>query len=409
MRTSPILCFCVFLAACSRENETKTEPVVEVKVAQTEVADVEVAVHAPATVFPREQANVASRVTSPIRELRARKGDSVSAGQVLAVLENRDLQAQQQEALAALDDATAQLQKISTGTLPTDIERARGQLATAEAALNQARKIYDRRAELFKLGAIPARDLLVSQTELANANANHEVARRSLELLETQSREKDIRIAESRVAQARARLAQVEALLQFTELRAPFAGTITEQFLYPGDMAKPEAPLFTVMDLAVAVARAQVPEAETREIRLKQRCDFVPVDSKDKKFGGRVSVVNKAVDPARRTVEVWCDLQNPDRWLRAGVFGAVAIVTGTAPKSILVPQSAVQFVEGTRSGAVLVVDGKRIAHKREVETGMISQGRVQIRSGLRAGEIVVVEGGYGLPDGTEVRLLETGK
>ena len=382
---------------------------VEVKAARTEVADLDVTVHAPAAVFPRQQANIASRVTSPIRELRARKGDSVSAGQVLAVLENRDVRAQQQEALAALEDATAQLQKISTGTLPTDIERARGQLATAEAALNQARKIYDRRAELFKLGAIPARDLLVSQTELANANANYEVARRSLELLETQSREKDIRIAESRVAQARARLAQVEALLQFTELRAPFAGTITEQLLYPGDMAKPETSLFTVMDLAVAVARAQVPEAEAREIRLKQRCDFMPADSKDKKFGGKVSVVNKAVDPARRTVEVWCDLQNPDRWLRAGVFGAVDIVTGTAPKSILVPQSAVQFVEGTRSGAVLVVDGKRVAHKREVETGMISQGKVQIRSGLRAGELVVVEGGYGLPDGTEVRILETDK
>ena len=409
MKTCPIFCFCVFLAACSRENETKPEPVVEVKAARTEVADLDVTVHAPAAVFPRQQANIASRVTSPIRELRARKGDSVSAGQILAVLENRDVRAQQQEALAALEDATAQLQKISTGTLPTDIERARGQLATAEAALNQARKIYDRRAELFKLGAIPARDLLVSQTELANANANHEVARRSLELLETQSREKDIRIAESRVAQARARLAQVEALLQFTELRAPFAGTITEQLLYPGDMAKPETSLFTVMDLAVAVARAQVPEAETREIRLKQRCDFVPADSKDKKFGGKVSVVNKAVDPARRTVEVWCDLQNPDRWLRAGVFGAVDIVTGTAPKSILVPQSAVQFVEGTRSGAVLVVDGKRVAHKREVETGMISQGKVQIRSGLRAGELVVVEGGYGLPDGTEVRILETDK
>ncbi|PYU93848.1 MAG: hypothetical protein DMG08_09135 [Acidobacteria bacterium] len=409
MKTCPIFCFCVFLAACSRENETKPEPVVEVKAAQTEVADLDVTVHAPAAVFPRQQANIASRVTSPIRELRARKGDSVSAGQILAVLENRDVRAQQQEALAALEDATAQLQKISTGTLPTDIERARGQLATAEAALNQARKIYDRRAELFKLGAIPARDLLVSQTELANANANYEVARRSLELLETQSREKDIRIAESRVAQARARLAQVEALLQFTELRAPFAGTITEQLLYPGDMAKPETSLFTVMDLAVAVARAQVPEAEAREIRLKQRCDFMPADSKDRKFGGKVSLVNKAVDPARRTVEVWCDLQNPDRWLRAGVFGAVDIVTGTAPKSILVPQSAVQFVEGTRSGAVLVVDGKRVAHKREVETGMISQGKVQIRSGLRAGELVVVEGGYGLPDGTEVRILETDK
>ena len=98
MKTCPIFCFCVFLAACSRENETKPEPVVEVKAAQTEVADLDVTVHAPAAVFPRQQANIASRVTSPIRELRARKGDSVSAGQVLAVLENRDVRAQQQEA-----------------------------------------------------------------------------------------------------------------------------------------------------------------------------------------------------------------------------------------------------------------------------------------------------------------------
>ena len=57
-------------------------------------------------------------------------------------------------------------------------------------------------------------------------------------------------------------------------------------------------------------------------------------------------------------------------------------------------------------GSVLVVDEKRIASKREVEGGQIFNGKVQIKRGLRGGEEVIVDGGYGLPDGTQVRLME---
>ncbi len=409
MRNLSCIYLCLFLSSCAHQEEVSTKPIVDVKVALAQVADLRIAVRAPATIHSREQANIAPRITAPIRELRVRKGDTVSSGQVLALLENRDIIAQREEAAAALEDARANLQKISAGTLPTDIERARGQLATSEAALNQAQKIYDRRNELFKQGAIPARDLLISQTELANAKANYEVAKRLLDLLENQSREKDIRIAESRVAQARARLALAEAQLQFTELRSPFAGTVTEQFLYPGDMAKPEAPIFTVMDLSVAIARGQVPETEAADVRLKQRCLFEAADSRDSGYEGQVTVVNKAVDPARRTVEVWCEIPNSKRQLRAGVFGSLVIYTGVETQSLLIPQSAVQFADGNRSGLVLVVDDKRIAHRREVVTGSLFEGRVQIKSGLKAGELVIVEGGYGLPDGTEVRFAENVK
>lgn len=399
----------LFLSACSHQDEAPLKPVVDVKVARAQVADIRISVRAPASIYPREQANIAPRVTAPIRELRVRKGDMVSSGQVLAVLENRDVLAQREEAAAALEDAKASLQKISSGTLPTEVEHARGQVATTEAALNQAQKICDRRNELFKQGAIPARDLLISQTELANAKANYEVAKRSLDLLENQSREKDIRIAESRVAQAKARLSLFEAQLQFTELKSPFAGAVTEQFLYPGDMAKPEAPVFTVMDLSVAIARGQVPETDATTVRLKQSCLFEPVDSKNSAFEGRVIVVNKAVDPARRTVEVWCEIPNAKHELRGGVFGNVAIYTGLSAKSLVVPLSAVQFAEGSRKGLVLIVDDKRIAHRKEVETGDIYEGRVQIKSGLKAGDLVIVEGAYGLPDGTEVRFTENDK
>lgn len=405
MKRYGLLMAALLLAGCGAKQDEEAKTVVTVKVAQAGEADVAVSVRAPATVFAREQANVAARVTAPIRELAARKGDTVAANQVLARLESRDTVAQRNEAAAAVTDAEANLQKMVSGTLPGDIERARGQVATTQAALEQADKIFSRRKQLYDQGAIPNRDLLVSQTELSQAKVNFEVAKKSLELLEKQSGEKDVQIARSRLEQARARLAAAEAQLSYAEVRSPFTGTITEQFVFPGDMAKPDSPMFTVADLQVAVARAQVPEEQASSIRNGQACAFTGADAADR-GSGKVSMINRAVDPARRTVEVWCEIPNGEARLRAGVFGAVEFVTGKLDHAVMVPVAAVQFEEGTRRGFVMVVGADKKAHKRDVETGAEEAGRVPVLKGLKAGETVIVEGGYGLPDGTDVKLAE---
>jgi multidrug efflux pump subunit AcrA (membrane-fusion protein) len=404
-RRSPAagLALALCLAGCGAKEEQPAKPVVEVRVARVETATVAHSLRASASIFPRAQASVAARVTATIRRLGVHKGEDVAAGQALAELENRDLVAQRQEAAAMVADARASLEKTTTGTLPADVERARGQLSITEAALNQARRIHDRREELYKAGAIPGRDLLTAETDVARAKAEYEVARQSLDLLEHQSGQRDIQMARSRLDQAEARLAGATAQLQFTEIRSPFAGTITEQFMYPGDMAKPDAPMLVVMDLSTVIARAQAPEAKAAALRGGQACAFSPSDSPAAVFAGRVTVVSRAVDPARRTVEVWCEIPNPTRALRANVFGEVTIQTGSDPGSLVVPQAAVEFAEGTAKGTVVVVDQGRIAHRREIEAGEVSDGRVQVRSGLKAGEVVVVEGGYGVPDGAEVR------
>ncbi len=384
-----LLPFCVPLwllmfSGCGNREDTDAKPVVAVKVAKVAISDVSFLVTSPATLYSRQQANIASRITAPIRELRVRKGDSVTAGQILAVLENRDIEAQHREAEAAMMDARANLEKVSSGTLPSDVARAQGQVEIAKAALNQAQKNYDRRAELFQQGAIPQRDLLLSQTELAQAKTGYDVAVKSLDLLENQSLDRDIRMAESRLAQAKAHLQWIDAELQFSELRSPFAGTITEQFMYPGDMAKPEVTLFTVMDLSVVIARAQVPEEQASEIRIGQVGRFRPVDASLQIVEGRISMVNKSVDPARRTVEVWCEIPNFSHHLRSGVFGDLVIVTGKAPNSLVVPVTAIQFKEGTRSGWVMVVDEKQAVHRREVEAGEVFEGKAQVKQGSRA-------------------------
>jgi len=401
-----VISCCVGLLGCSQSEDTVPKHVVAVKVARAEQFDVSLTIRAPATLFPREQANLAARTASPIRELRAHKGDNVSAGQVLAVLENHDLQAQRQEAEAYVMESQANLEKISSGTLVTEVERARGQVAIAEAGLNQAQKNYDRREELFAQGAIPQRDLLFSQTELAQAKTAFDVATKTLELLEHQSGGRDIRQAESRLAQAKARLQLIEAQLHFTELQSPFGGSITEQFLYPGDMAKPETPIFTVMDLSTVVARAQVPEEQTGAIRLGQRAVFTPLRQDQSPFEGRIRLVNKAVDAVRRAVEVWCEISNRSGQLRAGEFGTLSIITGVAPQSVVVPLAGIQFVGGSHEGWVMVVDEKRTAHRVEIKAGEAFDGKMQITQGLKGKELIIVEGGYGLPEGTEVTFTE---
>jgi HlyD family secretion protein len=406
MKTTLIFEICLLMAGCTTKEETAPALVVDVKTARAELGDVRLSVSAPATIFPRQQANIAARLTAPIRRLLVQKGDHVKAGQVLAELEDRDLIAQRDEAAAAAADAEANLQKVTLGTLPTDVERARGEMATAEASMIQAQKLYDRRRELFAQGAIPNRDLLTSETELTRAKIAYEVAKTSLDLLINQSRDQDIRIARSQLDQANARLSLLNTQLQFTKLQCPFDGTIVEQYMYAGDMAKPDAPIFAVIDLSIAIARAQIPESQAGSVRSGQECVFSPADSPNSRHLGKSTVVSRAVDLNRRTVEVWCEIPHPDARLRSGVFGSAMVFTGIVPKSVLVPLPAVQFIEGTRQGFVMVVDAKHAAQKRDVETGEIFDNKVPIVKGLNPGELVIVEGGYGLPDGTEVRPQE---
>jgi RND family efflux transporter MFP subunit len=163
------------------------------------------------------------------------------------------------------------------------------------------------------------------------------------------------------------------------------------------------------MDLSLVTARAQVPESQVGQVKIGQACSFTSSDATVSAGAGRVTVVNKAVDAARRTVEVWCEIQNQSAAVRGGVFGQATFVTGKVPAALVVPLAAVQLKEGTRTGIVMVVDAKNIAHQREVQAGETMGDVVRILEGVKPGEIVVTEGSYSLPDGTQVKTGEAGK
>lgn len=407
MRNFFVVGVALTLLGCSKpaaEEEAEPKPVVAVKTAKAETKDLTVTVAASASIFPREQANVTARMTAPIQSVHVTKGALVQAGQSLATLDHRDLDAQLEDARAQLADAQAVLERTQSGTIPADLDQKRGAIQLADAALNQAQQNADRRAQLFKDGAIPQRDLLQAQTDLAQAKTTREVAQRSLDFALSQTNERDIRSAQARVASARAKVTLAETQLQFTEIHAPFTGTVSDQFVFGGDLADTTRPLFQLMDLSVVKARAQVPEDEARGVRQGQGCTFVPVDASLGNFNGSITVINQAVDAQRRTVEVWCQIDNPARRLNGNVFGEVRITVRQISRAVVVPVTALEIQQGQAKGSVLVVDEKNIAHRVEVEPGEKSGDVVQIKSGVKAGDVVVIEGGYALQDGTQVEV-----
>ena len=404
-QTAKFLAFATLLSTACAQPEEGAEPevVVEVQTVQAEVRTVEETVTAPATIFPLAEARVAPKLTAPIARLTVRKGDRVTKGQPLAWLRSEDLAAQLAEAKAQVTDAEANLEKLSAGTLPTEVERAQGEVERSEASLAAAEQIFERRQALVKEGALPERALLVAKTEYEQAQTANRVAKSALELLTGRSRAQDIRIAESRLEQAQAKLQFVEAQLGYARIESPSSGVVTEQFLYPGDVARPDAPIFTVMDLSVAVARGQFPEEQTAGLQAGQTCRFLAVDAPGSDHAGKLTVINQAVDPIRRTVEAWCEIPNANGALKAGTYGEVSVVRSVRPDAVVVPLASVQLEPDRTSGVVWTVSPDGAAHEAHVEVGVITGESAEIRSDLRGGETVVIEGGFGLSDGVQVR------
>jgi RND family efflux transporter MFP subunit len=205
------------------------------------------------------------------------------------------------------------------------------------------------------------------------------------------------------VSEAESHLASFSAQLAYAEVRAPFDGVVTEQFLRQGDFAQAGAKLFTVADTSSVIVKAPLSEQQSMRVHAG---DGVTIQSDDgTTLQAKVDLVGRSADPQSRAVELWVTLPNPDGRLRANSAARVTVASAGVANAIVVPTLAVTLdATNGNAGTVMVVDAKSIAHETHVTIGAHTRERTQITSGLRGGETVVVEGNYGLPDGTKVQI-----
>jgi len=389
------------LAACSRQ-ESNPHPVVTVQTATVHRTTLQEVVTAEAVLFPRNEAAITPKVVAPVRRFFVNRGSQVHKGELLAVLENRDLTASVTENRGVLQQAEAAYETTMRASLPEDLGKAESDASAAGEVLAAQQKLYESRQKLYQEGALPRKDLDQAAVALAEARAQSKVADQHLASLQSIGKQATTRSAAGQLASAQGKYKGAEAQLSYTEIRSPIDGVVTERPVWPGEIPPPGTPLLTIMDISWVTARAHIPQEQAA---LLKRGDPATISAPNvNAVAAKVTVISPALDPGSTTVEIWVEGQNKSGVLRPGSTVQVAVVARTISDAVAVPGEALLKTAGG-GNSVMVVGGQSRAHMTPVEIGVRSGNLVQITKGLRAGQTVITNGAYGLPDDTQVKAV----
>src|SRR6266704_3500652 len=354
----------------SSESEEATNVVVSVKVAKAEKAEIATEVSAVGTIWPREKADVAAKVGAQIKRMALLKNKFVKAGEVIALLESRDLQAQRAEALAALNEARASERSVVTGTIPQTNAQDQKALRVAQAKVNNARATYERRRVLFEKGGISKKDLEASQLDLTTAEDELRLQQQTVALRARSLNPNDRALAAAKVAEAEQHLATLDAQLSYATIRSPITGIVTDQYQYEGEFASPSGKLATIADTTSVIVKAPFADTVASQLKVGDSVSVIPTDTSAEEMKGQVTLLSRSSDPTNRTVEVWVTLANGNGKLRANGAAQVTVFANSKDDAIVVPAAAVTLeASNANEGTVMAVDAQNVAHEKKVTVG----------------------------------------
>ncbi len=388
--------------ACSKPEEAAPTEVY-VQAAHPERGDISEQITADATLAPLAQAAISPKVTAPVKKFYVQRGSQVRAGQLLATLENSDLEAAALDNKGAYTAAQGSFDIATGATVPEDTMKAETDLTQATANLNLAQSIADSRAQLFAEGAIPGRDLDTAKAALVQAKAAHEIAKQHLEAVQKVSHKAALENAQGQLTSAKGKYLGAQAQLSYTEIRSPISGVVTDRPLFAGETAAAGNPVITVMDTSALLAKLHISQTQAQQLSMGAPAT-ITVRGLDDPLPAKVSLISPALDPGSTTVEVWLRVENPKGMLKAGTPVRTTITGRTAKNALLIPIEAVQTGPDGESKFVLIIKPNGTAAKKSLTLGIRTSESAQILSGLTPADTVITSGGYGLDEGTRVKV-----
>ncbi|WP_321474880.1 efflux RND transporter periplasmic adaptor subunit [uncultured Paludibaculum sp.] len=368
------------LAGCGGEKpaakKAEDGPAVKVSVVKATQEDIPDEYVATGTIKARTTSVLSARVMGYIRELKPQAGDTVKAGQVVAVLEAKEIETGLRQAEAAREEAR--------GAIP-EVDNA---IAAAKAQLDLADSTFRRMQSLHEQKSITAQEFDEVAARRRMAQANFEMAKAKRTQLD------------QKILQAGQAVAQASVMRGYTEVLAPFTGTVIERKAEPGMLAAPGMPLLVVEQAGSYRLEAAVEEARLRTIRPGMAVK-VDLEAVDHSLDARVEEIVPAMDPASRSFTVKIGLAGAGT-VRSGMFGRARFPQGSK-QALTVP--ALALMEQGQVQRVFVIDNG-IARGRLVTTGARTEGRVEVLSGLQAGEQVVSPAPTNLADGGKVEVRQ---
>jgi RND family efflux transporter MFP subunit len=337
------------LAGCHSNEQAKPAAIetVTARVVESQQQQVPVGLRSTGTVHAKQTAMVSAQVMGRILQVLVREGDSVHAGQTLAIL----------------DDATL---RSSVSQAKAGVNAAMSQQAAAESAAKLAASTLDRYKQLEAQKSVSPQEM-------------DEVSRRA------QAAQAQLESARAQTDAARAQETGAHTMLGYTRLVAPFGGVVTARMADPGSMAAPGVPLMQVDQTGALELDTQVDESAISAVHKGMKTPVSIDGISPAEIAGTVEQIVPVADPSSHSFTVKISLPSSTQ-LRAGMYGAAQFANGMR-QAIVVPQSAVV----TRGSLVcaFVLNREGIAQLRYLTLGATHGDHVEVLSGISAGENLV--------------------
>jgi len=348
-----------------------------------------------------------ARVEGILQKVYFREGTPVRKGQLLFTIDKRPFQATLQSAKALAAKAVSDLAQAQQRT---DVLQAQAELADAQAVLSRADQDVARLAPLAKEKAVTEQDLDAAVAAQKSARATVDARKANLTNLEAAVKY-TIERAKAEISAANARVVQAELDLSYCDIYSPLNGLIGFLQVDEGNLVghgdatllatvSASDPLLVNFNVS-EIEYLKLTDPETAGHRAGQlRFDLLLSDESVHPHQGTFHVLDRVVDPTTGTMKVEASFPNPGSYLRPGQFARVRVAVAEKENAILVPQRAIQELQGAKT--VMVVDQENKVVVRTIKLGDKVEKDVVVLDGLNAGERVIVEGMQKVRPGTQV-------
>ncbi|HVT92673.1 MAG TPA: efflux RND transporter periplasmic adaptor subunit [Bryobacteraceae bacterium] len=379
-----------------KANATQAFPPPLVSFVDVHPQDVPIYAEYAAQTYARDMVDVRGRVEGFIEQRLFQVGSDVKAGQVLYVLDRRPYQASVAKAKGDLENAQASLEFARRQVA---LVQAQADLVQARANLAKAQQDVDRLRPLVKEDAAAQQDLdnALSALDANKANVAAKVASVEQARLSTKAQ---IDTTQAQVEANKALLQTAQLNLEYATIQAPISGRVGDTLIPVGGLVTPTAaqPLTTIVPLDPIWVRFKVSEGEylafqqrqDKAAQLQQPLELILANNQPHPYAGKIANSVNQVDPKTGTLELQATFPNPQHDLLPGQFGRVRLRTAERKGVILVPQKAVQELQGLQS-VLTVGDGNKVL-ARSIVTGDRVGERWVVEQGLKPGDKVIVEG-----------------
>ena len=361
-----------FLAGCqSTPPEPQTERAFSVEIMEVTLGDLAVRTTLTGQVHPLEEVRLTPKMPGIVTRVHVSQGASVSSGQLLVSLDQKDI-------LNSIRQAEAGLAISRAG-----LETAQAGLAMAEEQHQQALRELERMQTLHASGAITTQQL--EQAEMAASESS------------INSTRSQVNQAQAQANQAQVSLEVARSALADTEIRSPIGGIVTEINAVVGEVISGQLPAVSVAQLDPVLVKTTVSEFLINRFTDGQEVAILIPAAASDHYLGTVSAIAPVPSSGTMTYPMEMEVPNAEGLIRVGMFAEVELTTESRDQVLLVPSEAVVVREG-RTVVFLAEDGRAVL--QEVIVGIDNGQSAEILSGLQAGQRIIFRGQDFLQDGS---------